>query len=211
MTPAIEHIRWLGHSSFVYSGSLTAYFDPFTIAGGKAADIILVSHTHHDHFSPPDIKKIATKDTTLIISADARPDFPTNVITMRPGDRKEIRGVTIEAIPAYNTLKPYHPKTNDWLGYVVTIDGVTLYHAGDTDFIPEMEGLVADVGFIPVGGTYTMEAEEAARAVRSMRLVTAVPMHWGQIVGSQKDAVDFKRLVSDAADVVIMKKETTIR
>jgi L-ascorbate metabolism protein UlaG (beta-lactamase superfamily) len=207
MASIIEKIRWLGHSSFVYSGSLVVYFDPFGIPGGTPADIILVSHTHRDHFSPDDVKKIAKQDTTLVISADGPADFVLNTVRMRPGDTKEVKGATIEAVPAYNTSTSFHPKGNNWLGYIVTIDGARIYHAGDTDFIPEMEGLSADVGLIPVGGTFTMAAEEASRAVRAMRLKQAVPMHWGEIVGTKKDAQEFARLVGDACEVVIMEKD----
>jgi len=203
----MEKIHWLGHSSFAVHGSRTVFFDPYRISGSRKADLILVSHTHGDHFSPEDIAKIAGDKTTLIISSDARPDYPANVITMRPGEKIEVMGTVVETIPAYNITKPYHPRANNWLGYILTIDGMRVYHAGDTDFIPEMKGLFADVGLIPIGGTYTMTHAEAAEAVKAMKLACAVPMHWGAIVGTQKDAEAFKALVGSATDVVIMKKE----
>ncbi len=115
--------------------------------------------------------------------------------------------MTIETVRAYNNEKPFHPKANNWVGFIVTIDGGKIYHAGDTDFITEMKSLTADVGLLPIGGTYTMEAPEAAQAVKAMKLTTAVPMHWGKVVGSRDDADAFKRLVGDAADVVILDKE----
>jgi L-ascorbate metabolism protein UlaG (beta-lactamase superfamily) len=207
MADIMEKIHWLGHSSFAVYGSRTVCLDPYRISGSRKADLILVSHTHADHFSPEDIAKVAGEKTTLVISADASPDYPAHVITMRPGDKIELMGLVVEAIPAYNLSKPYHPRTNDWLGFILTIDGIRLYHAGDTDFIPEMRGLVADVGLIPIGGTYTMEHDEAAEAVKAMKLTRAVPMHWGGIVGTEKDASAFKELVGQASDVIIMKKE----
>jgi L-ascorbate metabolism protein UlaG (beta-lactamase superfamily) len=208
MTDTTEKLHWLGHASFAVHGSRTVFFDPYRISGSRKADLILVSHTHGDHFSPEDIARVAGEKTTLIISSDAKPDYPASVITMRPGDSIDIMGLTVEAVPAYNVSKPFHPRENDWLGYILTIDGMRIYHAGDTDFIPEMRGLSADVGLIPIGGTYTMTHEEAAEAVRAMKLVHAVPMHWGGIVGTEKDAEAFKTLVGPAADVIIMKQET---
>jgi L-ascorbate metabolism protein UlaG (beta-lactamase superfamily) len=207
MADSMEKIHWLGHSSFAIYGSRTVCLDPYRITGSRNADLILVSHTHGDHFSPGDIAKVAGEKSTLIISAGAKPDYPANVITMRPGDTIEIMGMVVETIPAYNLTRPYHPRNNDWLGYILTIDGIRIYHAGDTDFIPEMKGLVADIGLIPIGGTYTMEHNEAAEAVKAMKLTHAVPMHWGEIVGTEKDAAAFKELVGAAADVIIMKKE----
>jgi L-ascorbate metabolism protein UlaG (beta-lactamase superfamily) len=207
MTDNMEKIHWLGHSSFAVHGSRTVFLDPYRVTASRKADLILVSHTHHDHYSPEDIARVAGEKTTLIISADAKPDYPANVITMRPGDKIELTGLTVEAVPAYNRTKPYHPRTNDWLGYILTIDGMRIYHAGDTDFIPEMKGLAADVGMVPIGGTYTMEHDEAAEAVKAMKLSRAVPMHWGGVVGTEKDAQAFKKLVGSAAEVIIMKKE----
>lgn len=207
MADIMEKIHWLGHSSFAVYGSRTVCFDPYRVTRVRKADLILVSHTHSDHFSPEDIAKVAVEKTTLVISSDAKPDYPASVVTMRPGDSARIMGMTIEAVPAYNLTKTYHPKANNWLGYILTIDGVRLYHAGDTDFIPEMKGLAADVGFVPVGGTYTMESREAAEAVNAMKLSRVVPMHWGEIVGTEKDAADFKGLVGPATEVIILKKE----
>jgi L-ascorbate metabolism protein UlaG (beta-lactamase superfamily) len=207
MTDNMEKIHWLGHSSFAVHGSRTVFLDPYRVTASRKADLILVSHTHHDHYSPEDIARVAGEKTTLIISADARPDYPANVITMRPGDKTDLMGLTVEAVPAYNLTKPFHPRTNDWLGYILTIDGMRIYHAGDTDFIPEMKGLVADVGMVPIGGTYTMEHDEAAEAVKAMKLARAIPMHWGGVVGTEKDAQAFKKLVGSAAEVIIMKKE----
>jgi len=208
MADIMEKIHWLGHASFAVYGSRTVFFDPYHISGSRKADLILVSHTHSDHFSPEDIVRVAGEKTTLVISSDAKPDYPTHVVKMRPGDSIELMGLTVEAVAAYNLKKSFHPKANNWLGYILTIDGARIYHAGDTDFIPEIKGLRADVGLIPIGGTYTMESNEAAEAVNAMKLSRAVPMHWGGIVGTQKDAQTFKALGSPETDVIIMKKES---
>ena len=206
MSEILKKIHWLGHAGFLVKGSKVVYFDPFNIKGGPVADLILVTHTHYDHFSPDDIKKISDSNTTLVISSDANPDFPGKVIKLIPTDEVEVAGVSVKAVPAYNIDKQFHPKANNWLGFLITMDGETIYHTGDTDFIPEMEGIFADVSLIPVGGTFTMDAAEAANAVKAMKVKVALPMHWGEIVGDEADALKFKELVGDAAEVEIFKK-----
>ncbi|MBN1574647.1 MAG: MBL fold metallo-hydrolase [Deltaproteobacteria bacterium] len=207
MSEILNKIHWLGHSGFRVEGSKTVYFDPYNIAGGPTADLILVSHTHYDHFSPNDIKKVSDGNTTLVISSDANPDFAGEVIKLVPGKTVDAKGMTIKGVPAYNVGKQFHPKANGWLGYLLTIDNDTIYHTGDTDLIPEMNGIKADVALVPVGGTFTMDAAEAAKAVKAMGVKAAIPMHWGEIVGDESDARRFKELVGDAAEVVILKKE----
>ncbi len=203
----LDKIKWLGHAGFRIEGSKVVYIDPFSIKGGAKADLILATHTHYDHLSPDDIKRVSGEDTTLITSSDAKIDFIKDIIKMKPKDKVEIKGIVIEAVPSYNRDKPFHPRANNWLGYIITIDGSRIYHTGDSDFIPEMEGITSDVVLIPVGGTYTMDAEAAAKAVLSMNVKYAVPMHWGEIVGDIGDAERFKELVGDRAKVAILKKE----
>ncbi len=206
MSEILKKIHWLGHAGFLVEGSKVVYFDPFNIKEGPVADLILVTHTHYDHFSPDDIKKISNSSTTLVISSDADPDFLGKVIKLTPIDEVEVKGLVVKAVPAYNIDKQFHPKANNWLGFLLTIDGETIYHTGDTDFIPEMEGIEADVSLIPVGGTYTMDAVEAASAVKAMKVKVALPMHWGEIVGDEADALKFKELVGNAAEVTILSR-----
>jgi L-ascorbate metabolism protein UlaG (beta-lactamase superfamily) len=207
MNAIIDTISWLGHAGFRIDGDSTVYIDPFNISGGPMADLILVTHTHYDHYSPEDIKKISGPNTTLVITEDAAVDGGIQVVRAAPGTILDVTGVQVRAIPAYNINKAFHPRENRWVGYVVSIGGATVYHTGDTDAIPEMEGLDPDVALVPVGGTYTMNAAEAAGAVKSMNASAAIPMHWGEIVGERDDAVEFQRLVGDAARVVIKEKE----
>ncbi|RLG02733.1 MAG: MBL fold metallo-hydrolase, partial [Thaumarchaeota archaeon] len=130
---------------------------------------------------------------------------------VRPGDKVEVKGAKIEAVPAYNVNKfrspgvVYHPKEEGSVGYVIELDGVRIYHAGDTDFIPEMRNLEVDVALIPVSGTFVMTAEEAAEAVNTFKPKVAIPMHYGAIVGDKSDAERFKKLAE--VDVVILEKE----
>jgi len=194
----LNGIDWLGHAGIRITGSKIIYIDPWKLGSNVAiADIILITHSHFDHCSPNDIAKIRKKDTLIICSADCRDKFAgPNVKTVKPGDMLTVDNVTVKAVPAYNIGKRFHPKENNWIGYLVIMDGRTVYHAGDTDIIPEMAGLNPDIAFLPIGGTYTMSAGEAAVAAGQIAPKTAVPIHYGDIVGSVNDAERFKELCS---------------
>ena len=202
-------IHWLGHASFKISNSLVIYIDPYLIPeNGEKADIILVTHEHYDHCAVENIKKLAKEDTIVIATEDCISKLADlNVKGVIPNQKLEIKGVTIETVPAYNIGKPFHTKASNWVGYVITLNGVRIYHAGDTDFIPEMKELKnIDIALMPVGGTYTMNAEEAAEAVNSFNPKIAVPMHFGKIIGSKADAEKFKELAK--CEVKILELET---
>ena len=192
----LENLHWLGHASFLYEGRKRIYFDPWQLkAGAKPADLILISHEHYDHLSPEDVAKVQTPNTVIVTAVDCAAKLTGNVITLKPGETTEVAGIRIEAVRAYNRNKPFHPMPKGWLGLVADIDGFVIYHAGDTDHIPEMKGVKADVALLPVGGTYTMTADEAARATLDITHKIAIPMHYGSIVGSEKDARRFASLV----------------
>lgn len=193
------HITWLGHASVRITGSsATVYIDPWKVSGKAHADIVLLTHDHYDHYSESDIKVISDNSTRVVAP------MPTPLVTDRiaAGSSLTIRDVTVQAIPAYNLSKAFHPKANGWVGYIVTIDGKKIYHPGDTDRIPEMKGLAVDVAFIPVGGTFTMDAQEAALVLKDIRTKQAIPIHYGDIVGSRKDAERFSKLCT--CDVSIL-------
>ncbi|MDD5308293.1 MAG: MBL fold metallo-hydrolase [Deltaproteobacteria bacterium] len=199
----IENVKWLGHSTFRIDGSRTVYFDPWQLGKNpRPADLILITHPHYDHCSPDDVKKIIGKDTIVVASPDCADRLPVPVVPLSPGGRTEAGGVLVEAIPAYNTNKKFHPRSAGWNGYIVTLDGVRIYHAGDTDVIPEMKGLSVDIMLAPVGGTYTMNADEAAGAAAAVGAKTVIPMHYGAIVGSAADAEALRRRC--ACEVVIL-------
>ena len=188
-------IHWLGHDSFRWEASKTIYFDPWKIArGSKKADIILISHEHFDHCSKVDIGMIATKDTVVVTSAAAarelKPSEPfcKEVKVLVPGETFETGGVEIKATESYNVGKSFHPKADKKLGFIVTMDGKSVYHAGDTDAIPEMSGYRCDVALLPVSGTYVMTADEAAIAALAIKPKIVIPMHYGDIVGGAADA-----------------------
>jgi L-ascorbate metabolism protein UlaG (beta-lactamase superfamily) len=205
-------IRWLGHASFLIQDGASGkniYIDPFRLGKGlPPADLILVTHDHSDHLSPDDIALIAGKSTLVVSTAAAKGKLPKGLElrVVKPGDTLTVQGIRIDVVPAYNAKKQFHPKANGNVGFIIHAGDRTIYHAGDTDFIPEMKKLKVDVALVPIGGTYTMDAKEAAEAVNAMRPRVAVPMHYGTIVGSEADAESFKSMAK--VPVVIFKPET---
>ncbi len=201
----IEKIAWLGHASFKIGDDKVIYIDPWKLGRAEPADIILVTHSHHDHCSPQDVARLQRETTVIVTVADCADEFKGDVRILKPGDSLKIDEVTIEAVPAYNTDKPNHPKINGWVGFIIEMGGSRIYHAGDTDLIPEMDEIKADIALLPVGGTYTMTAEEAAQTAERIKPEVAIPMHYGEIVGSRADAEKFKRLCS--CEVRILEPE----
>ena len=210
-------VHWLGHDSFVLQGStITVVIDPFKARGDFKADLLLISHEHQDHLSEDDIRRFSGAETTIVaprICEGPLRAFPQRKEFIAPGSTIKRKGVTVEAIPAYNLNKfrepgrVFHPKADGRVGYVVTLDGVRFYHSGDSDATPEMKALDVDVAFLPVSGTYVMTAEEACEAAKSMKTDVVVPMHVGSIVGTLEDAERFKRLVGPKPKVEILQKE----
>ena len=207
----IDALEWLGHSGFRISvrrgteaGPATVYVDPYRTRGGPPADLILVTHGHYDHFSPRDIEVLAGQRTRLVAPAAVAERLSGRVASIAPSESfesDEVHGVSVRAVPAYNTSKrdadgrPFHPREAGWVGYELNVWGERVYHAGDTDVIPEMD-LVAgcDVALLPVSGTYVMTPAEAAEAARRIGPRIAVPMHWGEHIGDRADAEEFARL-----------------
>jgi L-ascorbate metabolism protein UlaG (beta-lactamase superfamily) len=205
----LENIEFLGHATFKIRGSRLVYIDPYKIQQDDTADIILITHSHFDHCSPDDVKKISGQNTTIVGSKDCAESLKGlagRFIGMAPFEKADILGVIVEAVPAYNLNKTFHPRANNWNGYVFSLDGVSYYHPGDTDKIPEMNGLRADVVFLPVGGTYTMDFREAASVVSIINPKAAIPMHYGEVIGSEKDAKAFVKLVGDRGVIIPSKK-----
>ncbi len=202
----IENIHWLGHASFRIDGEKTIYIDPWKLKGKPPkADLILITHDHYDHCSPDDVAKITKKDTVIVTIAAAAGKFKGNVRVVKPGDNLTAAGIPIEVVPAYNVGKRFHPKGAGYVGFILTVGGQRIYHAGDTDIIPEMDDIQADIALLPVGGTYTMTAEEAARAANKIKPKVAIPMHYGDIVGSIRDAERFRDLCQ--VEVTILPQE----
>ncbi len=200
-------ITWYGHASFKISNSAVIYIDPYLVpSDAEKADIVLVTHEHYDHCAVENIKALAKEDTVVVAPENCVSKLEgLNVKPISANESVEVKGVVITATEAYNIDKPFHPKGLG-VGYIVEINGVKIYHAGDTDAIEEMRTLNVDIALLPVGGTYTMNAEEAAAIVNEFKPKIAIPMHYGEIVGSELDAQKFKELVKEAR-VEILEKE----
>ena len=201
----------LTHSSIrVQCESGTVYFDPFHIHGEPHdADVILVTHEHFDHFSPEDIEKIAKADTLVVVpegmKKKAEKELPSGctVQTVKPGAKYQMGNLEFETVPAYNRLKPFHPKSSGWVGYLIKTGEETVYVAGDTDATVEASQVRCDFALVPVGGTYTMNAKQAAELINRIQPAVAIPTHYGSVVGSKDDAEVFAENIDPSISVEI--------
>jgi L-ascorbate metabolism protein UlaG (beta-lactamase superfamily) len=200
------NFEWTGHDGFRIAGDKVIYIDPFQLGPKQKkrndADVVFISHNHFDHLSIEDLQQVVSKKTEIIAAMECVDKLTgitsSQVKGVAPGDKLEVQGMQVEVVPAYNTNKTFHPKRDAKVGFVITTNGGRrIYHTGDTDEIPEMSGLAPDIALVPVSGTYVMTAEEAAHAVNEKikPKKLAIPMHYGAIVGSEKDAARFRDLV----------------
>ena len=197
----------IAHDTFRIAGSKVVYTDPYKVTKNDEADIVLLSHEHFDHLSLEDLKKVTIPGTTIVASPMCKDGLKELKVKetrfLDPGGKCTVGNVEVEAVPAYNLNKfrapgqVFHPKGEPRVGFVLKMDGTTVYYAADTDFIPEMKSIKCDIALVPVSGTYVMTAEEAAEAVATLNPQIAVPMHYGAIVGGEDDARKFKSLVKN--------------
>jgi len=212
---------WLGNSGFLIKNSKVIYIDPYNIKeNSEKADLILLTHSHYDHCSVADIEKIIQEGTKIIMPADCqskitRFSVPIRMEIIEPGQELSFEDIKISAVPAYNIDKHFHPKEELWVGYLIKINGLLIYHAGDTDFIPEMQKLTGHghenqkfVALLPIGGRFTMTAEEAVEAAKLIKPNLAIPMHYGSIVGTEEDAKEFVEFCKEEnINAKILEKE----
>ena len=211
----IEEITINTHSSIRIRGDRVIYFDPFQITEEvHDADVIFITHDHYDHFDPASIEKILKDDTMMVIPKTCFESWSdsglivTQVIQMDPEEKIDMGGILIETVPAYNHLKPFHPKKKKWLGYLVTLEDRRIYVAGDTDVTEESRQVRCDIALVPVGGKYTMNAAKAAELINEIEPEIAVPTHYGNIVGKESDGRDFKAAVKEGIRVPFLIRHT---
>ncbi len=202
----LSRLGWLGHAAVLYEGPPVIYFDPLGLHNVRKADLVLVSHHHPQHCSVADIEKVRRAQTVVVADRKAAALIPPPVLAMEPGEEAKVGETLIQAVPAYNLKTHFHPQRAGHLGFVVTLEGIRLYYAGDTDFIPEMAGIDADIAILPVCGFTVMDAEEAARAALAIRPQVAIPMHFGGTLGSLEDAEAFRALLDGKIRVEILPK-----
>jgi len=207
----IERFTWFKQSAYRWDGDgATVYIDPWGVPeGAPEADVIFITHAHDDHFQPEEIQRLIGKDTQIVAPRDIAAELSGNVQPVSPGDTVEAGGIKGQAVPAYNIAEErleMHPKENGWVGYLLQLGDTTYYHAGDTDHLTDLETISPQVAFVPVGGTFTMNASEAAGLVRIMSPQLAVPMHYGFVVGSPSDAERFRQ-EADPVKVEILKPQ----
>ncbi len=214
-------IRGLGHSGFLIKNGKVIYIDPYNIKEGlDKADVILITHSHYDHCSIADIKKVIKEGTKIFLTADSqskitRLDVPVDIQIIAPNQELSVGEIKISTLPAYNIDKPFHQKNEEWVGVIIKINGLIIYHAGDTDLIPEMQKLTGHkqpdkkfVALLPVAGRFTMGIEDAVEAAKLIKPTLAIPMHYGSIIGTKEDADEFVRLCNEAGiNAQILEKE----
>ena len=210
----LENIEVLIQSSIRISKGKMIYFDPFKIDKNyNDADIIFITHDHYDHYSENDIDKVIKQDTVIIAPEELltkllkkgyKKDY---IVTVEPEKSYMVEGIKFETVPAYNVDRPFHPKENGWVGYIIELDGIRYYIAGDTDITEESKKVKCDVAFVPVGGTFTMDYKEAANLINEIKPKIAVPIHYGSIVGTKEDGINFSKLVNPEIECEILMKE----
>jgi len=198
-------ITWFGHATFkIETSGKTLYIDPYVLPkGSPLADVILITHDHYDHCDPSKVNEIRSEGTRIIATEKSARKLEGEVGTVRPGDIVEIDGIKIVSVHAYNRNKPFHPK-GIGVGFIIESEGKKVYHTGDSDYIPEMnslKGLTAVL--VPIGGTYTMDIEQAKEAVLAMKPKIAIPMHYNFLEGLKADAKEFKEKVETKGETKV--------
>jgi L-ascorbate metabolism protein UlaG (beta-lactamase superfamily) len=206
----LDQTQWLGQSTVkIETSGYLIYIDPYMLTGKDKADFIFITHGHYDHLSPEDIRKIATSNTIIYAPYNCIPKLADagfkKVKGIQPGDKEDTDAFRFEAVPAYNVIKTtFHPRKQKWLGYILEIDEQKIYHAGDTERIPEMKKIQCDLALLPLGQTYTMNSvEEAVQAAIDVKAKTAIPIHYGLYEGTSQDALKFRDLLKNKVEVVI--------
>lgn len=210
----IKNIKVLNHSCIKIEKEKVIYVDPFQVKDNyHDADIIFITHSHYDHFSEEDIQKVKGENTKICMTDDLYDKVLTlgfkkeNIVIVKPNNTYQVEGIEVKTIPAYNINKKFHPKENQWVGYLLKLENKIYYIAGDTDITDENRNITCDVAFVPVGGTYTMTAKEAAKLINEIKPTIAIPTHYGSVVGTKQDAEIFIQNLEEGIEGKILMKD----
>ena len=212
----LDRFTWYQQSAYLWRGDpLNVFIDPWGVTDEIPADVVFLTHAHEDHFSEEDLKKVGRRETIFVAPRNVAQELSGNVMPVAPGDAIEVAGIKVQAVPAYNVVESrleMHPRANNWVGYILTLGDTTYYHAGDTDHAPELDDVKADVAFLPIGGTYTMDVVEAAAFAKVLQPQLAVPMHYGFFpgVGKEADGELFRR-AADPVKVEVLSPENPFK
>lgn len=209
----LDNVTVLCHSSIKFNKEKTIYIDPYKIDRDYMdADIIFITHDHYDHYSEEDIKMIKKDDTIIVAPISMRGKIleygfkENSIIAVEPNKKYAIDKINFETIPSYNINKEFHPKVNNWVGYIIEINSTRYYIAGDTDITEENKKVKCDVAFIPVGGKFTMDYKEASVLANIIKPQIVVPIHYGSIIGTKQDAIEFSKLLDSKIECIFLMK-----
>ena len=207
----INNISINCHSSIKINGEKVIYVDPYKIKGiNNDADLIFITHEHYDHYSIEDINKIKKSNTRFIVPKSMKNRLiidgisENDIISVDVKNKYNVDDIEFETIPAYNINKSFHPKNSNWVGYIININNIKYYIAGDTDITDEAINVKCDIAFIPIGGTYTMDYKEAATLTNKIKPKYAIPIHYGLIVGKYEDAIKYSNLLDKEIECKII-------
>ena len=209
-----DNIIWLGHASFaVRAGNKLVYIDPFRLGSfNEHASTIFVTHPHFDHFSIDDIKKVAKEDTEIFLPEDSVHEVKVGKVKgVKPSKSYSSNGITFTTLPAYNNQNErmqFHPRSNGWVSYIIEADGIKIFHPGDTDYVKEMDGIDVDVALLPIGGTYTMDVDQAIEAAKRIRAKTFIPMHYKAVLGKEKASAAEQKFLKNVKNSMLLKEAT---
>jgi L-ascorbate metabolism protein UlaG (beta-lactamase superfamily) len=215
----VENIKWLGHASFAITdlnGKKIYFIDPYHLPESVVdkADLIFITHAHHDHLSLGDIDRILKPETIVVATRDSLETLKigdSQKFPVEPNREYEVDSIKFETVPAYNVdpdKQSFHPKSNNWVGYILDVNNVRIYHAGDCDFMPEMKEFSSknlDIAMLPIGGQYTMDVDEAIQAANAIKAKTTIPMHYrGLLKEKSKEAEEkFKKGVTNSEVLIL--------
>jgi len=205
----INNIRLISQNAIKIEEDKIIYFDPFKIDNNyNDADYIFITHSHYDHFSKEDILKIKKDSTKIIVTNDLVDKCKElgfiDILVVEQNNDYFIDNISFKTVPAYNIVKDFHKREYNWVGYIVNFNDTIIYVAGDTDNIPEIRNIKCDIAFVPVGGTYTMDYKEATELIKEIKPKLAIPTHYKTLVGTEKDAYDFKNELDEIVEVKIL-------